>query len=166
MESKRCFSCGDVKGLSDFYKHPKMKDGRLGKCKECCKAENRKNRQEKVDYYREYDRNRASDIGRVEARRKYADSHKDQIDRSKSEWRKRNRDKTKAHRKVAYEIGKGSLTAKPCELCGNEPTEAHHDDYSKPLDIIWLCDSCHKKRHKDLREQARSESPPTSRKGG
>ena len=34
-----------------------------------------------------------------------------------------------------------------CAVCGDTETEAHHEDYSKPLDVIWLCSSCHKQVH-------------------
>lgn len=36
---------------------------------------------------------------------------------------------------------------KPCQMCGNLNGEKHHPDYSKPLDIIWLCHPCHIKLH-------------------
>ena len=36
---KRCFKCNMVKPINDFYTHPRMKDGRLGKCKECTKKD-------------------------------------------------------------------------------------------------------------------------------
>jgi hypothetical protein len=34
---KKCIRCGNDKELNDFYVHPKMRDGHLNKCKECCK---------------------------------------------------------------------------------------------------------------------------------
>lgn len=35
----------------------------------------------------------------------------------------------------------------PCELCGDLKAEAHHDDYSKALNIMWLCRKHHMQRH-------------------
>lgn len=37
-----------------------------------------------------------------------------------------------------------------CELCfcKDKPIEAHHKDYGKPYDVVWLCKSCHTKAHK------------------
>lgn len=43
-----------------------------------------------------------------------------------------------------------------CEKCGAEEYDihAHHDDYAKPLDVRWLCRSCHIKHHIALRKAA------------
>lgn len=49
-----------------------------------------------------------------------------------------------------YEAIREGRMYKPntCEECGAEVRlHAHHEDYSKPLDVIWLCTNCHKKRH-------------------
>ena len=51
--------------------------------------------------------------------------------------------KRAARRKVATEIEAGRLSRQPCERCANTPTDAHHHDYSKPLEIRWLCRRCH-----------------------
>ncbi len=59
-----------------------------------------------------------------------------------------NRDKVRAWGKVRYALGNGTLIKKSCEICGiMEKVQAHHEDYAKPLDVIWLCPSHHKKTH-------------------
>lgn len=45
------------------------------------------------------------------------------------------------------EMGKGTLKRQPCEVCGRKG-EAHHEDYKKPLEIIWLCHKHHGEKHR------------------
>lgn len=42
---------------------------------------------------------------------------------------------------------RGLLAQQDCKDCGLKDTEMHHEDYDKPLDVIWLCRICHLKRH-------------------
>lgn len=54
-----------------------------------------------------------------------------------------------ARRKLNLYVYYGKIKRQPCEVCGAMPTEAHHPDYSKPLDVEWLCPTHHREREKE-----------------
>lgn len=56
-------------------------------------------------------------------------------------------EKARAHGKVGKAIRDGHLVRRPCEVCGHEEAIAHHDDYSKPLEVRWLCSVHHGRAH-------------------
>lgn len=58
MKHKTCFKCRQSKPLSAFYKHPQMPDGHVNKCKECNKADVRKNYADNIDAKRDYNKQR------------------------------------------------------------------------------------------------------------
>lgn len=62
--------------------------------------------------------------------------------------------KYRARDAVHYQVRAGHLKKKPCIRCGAALAHAHHPDYTRPLKIIWLCDSCHKIEHGRLKQQA------------
>jgi hypothetical protein len=67
----------------------------------------------------------------------------------------RHRDKARAWSAVRIALLKGELI-KPsqCSECSEDlPLEAHHKDYSKPLEILWLCDTCHKHTHGHIKDR-------------
>lgn len=64
-------------------------------------------------------------------------------------WRDRNPEKAKAHLAINNATRKGTLTRQPCEVCGSPRSHAHHDDYSKRLDVRWLCAVHHKALHRN-----------------
>lgn len=45
-------------------------------------------------------------------------------------------------------LRRGKIIKKPCEVCGSENVEMHHADYSKPLEITWLCREHHLSLHR------------------
>ena len=80
----------------------------------------------------------------------------------------RNRDPLKkwARAKLRTNVARGKIVKLPCEKCGNQKSEGHHEDYSKPLEVIWLCRKCHKDLHD---HQAVAEHPtlaPTGKEQG
>ena len=68
--------------------------------------------------------------------------------------------KGRARALVAEAIRDGKLTrvhaCSSCQLVAavNGAVVAHHEDYDKPLDVVWLCWSCHAKRHRAIRRAA------------
>jgi hypothetical protein len=130
---KQCFKCNQIKPISDFYKHKTMKDGHLNKCKECAKIDVRTDR-------------RLSENARLYDRRRYREN----IDRRISQtitvmiWNEQNPEAYKAHYLVSNAIRDGRLEKLPCVVCGDSNSHAHHDDYSKPLEVRWLCAKHHK----------------------
>lgn len=67
-----------------------------------------------------------------------------------AKWKAANVAKRRAHRKVFKAVKRGRLIrAVVCERCGDEElTHAHHEDYSKPLVVVWLCRGCHVAEHR------------------
>ena len=52
-----------------------------------------------------------------------------------------------AHRAVRDALRLGLLKKKPCNVCGEKKVQGHHEDYSKPLKVDWLCQQHHMERH-------------------
>ena len=138
--SKSCFKCNAVKPLEDFYKHPQMPDGHVNKCKECNKNDVTANRNKNIKKYRAYDKARSKEPERIKAAAG--------ITRA---WRAEDLRRQVAHSSVARAVKNGTLARQPCCRCGESKTVAHHEDYDKPLEVVWLCQSCHKQRHKELK---------------
>ena len=134
---KQCFKCLKEKDLTEFYRHPMMADGLLGKCKECTCLDARKNRASRLDEARAYDRQRGN-------RQTVLDTRK---------YRKENAEKYAAHVALnnALRDGKVEKTS-DCEVCqSTSAIEAHHHDYSCHYSVWWLCAACHKHLHALMR---------------
>jgi hypothetical protein len=57
-----------------------------------------------------------------------------------------NPEKASARLQVRCAMALGILVRRPC-ACGSEKSEAHHSDYSKPLEVEWMCRPCHNREH-------------------
>jgi len=119
------------------------------KCKPCTCRDVRANRLVRIDQYREYEKGRAMIPHRVAMREAYQQTPagKDAVARARRKFKERNPVKRAAQVAVGNALRNGRLTRKPCEKCGAR-AQAHHDDYSKPLDVRWLCTKHHAEWHK------------------
>lgn len=140
----QCKSCERELDANAFYA------SNMSRCKECVKASVRANRADKVEYYRNYDRLRYREQDhRKEAARKSAASE------AGIESRRRHADRSKGtpQRQARVEIGnairRGEIErGTECFFCGSgKNIQAHHHDYTRPLDVFWLCSACHGKLH-------------------
>ena len=137
--SKTCFKCNKTLPLTEFYAHKMMSDGHLNKCKACTKKDVGEHREKNIEKIREYDRNRSR-----------SESTKQLMRESGRVWRNRDSRITMAHTMAKKAIKNGDIKKEPCIVCGNERSMAHHEDYNKPLDVVWYCMIHHKARHKQM----------------
>lgn len=128
---KRCFKCSVRKSVNYFYAHPEMKDGYLNKCKDCSRKDISLNRGLKIEYYRKYDRDRGNR----------------QPSWYLKSYRSKNPEKYKAHCALNNAVRDGRVKKGTCLVCKDVNVHGHHEDYTKPLDVIWLCASHHMEAH-------------------
>lgn len=140
---QRCSRCRETKPLDDFYPSPDKPNGRAAYCRPCSRA---------------YARERAT-LPRVKAvRAAWARGKgREAVDRYKA----RHPVKTKAREILTHAIATGQLiNPRVCEKCGkDERVEGHHDDYSAPLSVRWLCRWCHRAWHREHGEGRNADGP-------
>ena len=90
--------------------------------------------------------------------RHYAGKHKLGSNTSAA-WKESNQQAVEAHQAVKRAIDEGILIRPAnCSACFKPARlEAHHKDYSKPLEVDWLCASCHRLEHSLTRREKRKQ---------
>ena len=136
MQKKQCFKCGETKRISEFYVHPQMADGHLNKCKECTKRDVAEHRRGKGrERILAYDRARAKTPERKDVSRRVKQEY----------YRKYPERRVTAMAVQRAKRGGELVPPERCSECGRKGNiHGHHKDYSKPLDIEWLCEHCHR----------------------
>ncbi len=104
-----------------------------------------------------YDKDPAATIARTQA---YHQTEAGKAARRVADENQRAKDHEKRQARAAFNaaIASGVLVRQPCEVCGDGPAHGHHEDYSKPLIVKWLCPKHHGARHREIRRQAQKES--------
>lgn len=154
-----CKFCKEYKEESEFYVSNK------NKCKQCIKKAVNQRRIREIDKIREYDRNRPNAKERVAQNKERINRYKTEnpdkhkkYNEQKRNWSKKNKHKRNAHLKVSRALYNGIIKRPDtCDECNQlKKIEAHHEDYKKPLEVMWLCIECHNKRHIEINNQARA----------
>lgn len=73
---------------------------------------------------------------------------------SQTKWNNAHPKELWAHQCLRSALKKGLLAKQPCRECGSEDSEAHHPDYSRPIDVIWYCRLHHRREHMRLKCEA------------
>jgi len=153
---KVCFKCNMSKPIDEFYKHKKTADGHLNKCKDCTKSDANKHREKNIEKVRAYDRNRPNKAERAQKQNDYLKTEKGKSVSfiATRNYRNSNPERYRANTAVGNAIRDGRLIRpNECSCCGVicKP-HGHHNNYSKPLDVIWYCNKCHNQYHLFIRE--------------
>lgn len=140
---KTCKTCGETKSRADFYRASRASDGLSSECKTCSRQRARRWR------YNNYDRAKATwqqswskaDPSKRAAHGALAREHK-----------ARHPERIKARAALNRAIKAGTIVRQPCSECGAPEANGHHHDYSKPLEVEWLCSACHGAEHRTSEE--------------
>ncbi len=122
---RTCRRCGLTKPLSEFARRYSrhVSDQRIHQCRVCRNTE----------------------------AKGWRETHPETARAAATNWYRRNQERVRlgrpAQAQVNYAIRKGLLVRpERCEACGVAGRiEAAHRDYDKPLDVRWLCLSCHRR---------------------
>jgi hypothetical protein len=123
---KKCWCCRQVRPVEDFNPDPSRKGGRHSICKECGRAVRAAHRRANPELVRAY------------------------RERPEERAKQRARDAAK------YARRRGRLIAQPCAVCGDPRVHAHHPNYAKRLEVVWLCQIHHAEVHRRERAEQRS----------
>jgi hypothetical protein len=178
---KVCTGCKIEKEFTEFNKATKGLFGLDQKCRGCIKARSKKTVHsekaiEKRKAYRSEWQKKKRPILNARLRDRYENnlelSRKQAIERNKRymqtekgkarhhettrQYEQNNKEKISAQRKVRAAVNSGRLVRSlRCEICNKETkTHGHHEDYKKPLEVIWMCSKCHLYHHQQYRFHA------------
>ena len=143
---KRCTKCGQEKPEAEFYRHHKgISNSLRPSCKVCCIGQS-------VAYTSEHReklvaKNKAKNKvwSRTEKGRKST-----RTSRHKYHADSRRAHEIKAQKAVGRALKTGRMVRLPCVICGDSKSQGHHEDYDKPLEVVWLCQKHHKARHREI----------------
>lgn len=138
--TKRCTRCGVEKPVSAFGRFALHSTGLRPACKDCERGRPARERK--------YPDLSPEERRRTVARERYRESEADREARRRQsrKWKAKNPEKKRAEDAVYRAIRRGDMVRQPCSVCG-ERAHAHHADYARPFEVMWLCALHHARQH-------------------
>lgn len=141
LKKKICTACKIEKPIEDFHKHITCPN-RRGSCKACAIKRGSKWRKNNMQRVREW-------------KQRFYSTERGKKSRIDGTYRyiAKYPEKKKALTMLNNAVRDGRIKKQPCLVCGEPIVQAHHEDYSKPLSVVWLCDQHHKELHRARRNK-------------
>lgn len=154
----KCSTCKQRLEAENFYNNRSRPNGLHTECKPCALSRSfqYRNSERGKLITKIYEQSEHGKIVHKRAKKKYLQTEKGKMSmiRDTQKAKEKYPEKFVARKAVYGAIRSGKLKKRnSCEICHNGPTQGHHEDYAKPLDIIWLCSRCHTTLHKQYKEK-------------
>ena len=140
-ELKRCCHCKEWLPKSQFWSNRSFPDGLSHLCRDCAT--------EAIHKYQHTPKGKKS-------RKRYIQSPKGLVAQHRADKKRSSSWKRHAQQVFQAAVRRGEIIRSPvCQQCGIWcATHGHHRDYTRPLDVVWLCRECHDAEHARLRNVA------------
>jgi len=142
---KTCSKCQVTKPHEGFYRRQASNDGLQGYCKDCSRTTHAVWYDENPEHIKKYQKDHPYDR---EAHRQSALDF----------WAK-HPEQARANTLFGNAVRQGRIARQPCIVCGKVNAEGHHEDYSKPYVVDWLCNTHHQALHKERRRLEENNAP-------
>ena len=154
---KTCSKCNQDLPIECFGANRSTRDTLQYWCRSCCAKYRAKNGAANAEYAKRWRRDNPDKAAAIaqnwrDKNPNYYNLNKERISLTHRACRARHRDRYLARAAVSHAKANGTLQPQPCEACGStREIHAHHEDYSKPLDVVWLCGKHHRARHREIK---------------
>ena len=152
MTTKTCNQCNEMKPLSEFHRNHRMSDGHVNQCKVCRRPQSAQWNRDNPDRMKEARErwNAKNPKRRRQQQVLWREQNREKDNAVKTTWKTNNPEARLAHKRIHNATKSGRMVRPPkCSACDKSAKiEAHHSDYARPYDVVWLCPPCHNSKHR------------------
>lgn len=124
---RKCSNCKrELELTQNFYKDKSHSKNHVYRCKDCQVIMRFRNQTHRIKWNHE---------------------HRESLNKAVANYMLRNPEKKKAWSIWRRAVSSGKIVKQACVICADPIAQGHHKDYSKPLEVVWLCRRHHKDAH-------------------